>query len=255
MTNLHNEELAIKIQQGQIEYYTELWENIKDLIALMANKIFTLNSDKCISAGVTVEDIIQSGFIALTEAVKAFDIESGYKLSAYISYPLKNQINILLCRRSSYRDGLNNSTSLDTPVGNDTEDITIGDALPDVGAVTVLETIEDNIFNAQLREALIKEINLLSEPEQNIIFDRHFALLKFSDICQKENIPEWKAKNLYTNALHKLRSERHKKALRPFADEVFGRALKNTGLSAFKHQGASSVELTAEWLSFKELYK
>ncbi len=202
-----------------------------------------------------MDDIIQSGFIALTEAVKAFDIESGYKLSSYISYPLKNQINILLGCRSSYRDGLNYSISLDAPLNNDTDDLTIGDTLPDTGAETTLQGIEDNIFNIQLRKALIKEIIQLSEQEQRIIFDRNFDNLKFSDISQRDNIPEWKAKSLYRNALHNLSRGRHKKALRAFADEVFGRALKHTGLSSFKYQGASSVELTAEWLDTKELYK
>ncbi len=35
---MNNEELAVKIQQGNLEYYPELWGNIKDLIANIANK-------------------------------------------------------------------------------------------------------------------------------------------------------------------------------------------------------------------------
>ena len=252
---MSNEELALKIQQGLTEYYNELWENIKDLIALIANKTFVLNRDNCISVGVTVDDIIQSGFIALTEAVKAFKPESGIKFVSYITYPMKKQVDTLLGRRSSYRDGLNYSISLDMPINNNTDDLTIGDVLPDTEAKTAPQSIEDDIFNIQLKKALTKEISQLSEQEQRIIFDRHFDNLKFSDISQRENIPEWKAKNLYTSALHSLSRERHKKALRSFADEVFGRALKHTGFSSFKYQGASSVELTAEWLNTKELYK
>lgn len=131
---MNNEELAVKIQQGNFEYYPELWENIKDLIANIANKTFISNRDSCIFAGVTVDDIIQSGFIALTEAVKAFKPESGIKFVSYITYPMKNQVNTLLGRRSSYQDGLNYSISLDTPINNDTDDLTIGNTLPDVRA-------------------------------------------------------------------------------------------------------------------------
>lgn len=243
-----NEELAVKIQAGYTEYYGELWENVKDLIAYLSNRAFAVNYDKCISFGVTVEDIIQSGFIALTEAVQAFEPRSGYKLSTYITYPLQTQVNILLCRRTSYQDGIINSISVNMPVNGESDDLTIGDTLSDDTSENAFKIVENKIFNKQLREALLNEIKSLTEPEQRVLIDRFYNGLKFTDICTKENIPEHKVKSIYDRALRELRRGQHLKKLQPFVDELFGRALRGVGFGSFKRMQASSVELTAEWL-------
>lgn len=243
-----NEELAVKIQAGHTEYYGELWENVKDLIAYLSNRAFAVNYDKCISFGVTVEDIIQSGFIALTEAVQAFEPRSGYKLSAYITYPLQNQVNILLCRRTSYQDGIAHSISINTPVSGEADDLTIGDTLHDSASENAFKAVEDEMFNRQLKEVLLREIKGLTELEQRIIIDRFYNGLKFADICAKENVTEWKAKGLCEKALRSLGNGQHRKKLQPFADELLGRGLRGVGFGSFERLQASSVELTVEWL-------
>lgn len=248
-----NEELAVLIKDGKTELYTELWENCKDLISLIAHKHFTVNYDRCISAGVTVDDIIQSGYFALIEAVKYFDTESGYKFVTYLNLPLKRQINTLLGYTSSYRDSLDYSTSLDVPINDDIGERTLGDTIIDEDSELPFINVENNIFNTQLKAALNSAIETLPERERPVITDFYFNNLSLREIKRRsDGLSYPQVNSAYNRAISKLRRN-HLEALQPFADEILSRALKCTGYSAFINNGASSVELTAEMI--EERYK
>ena len=72
-----NEEWAIEIQAGW-EDYTELWEQVNKFIRQQAHRYFTLHAGTCAHAGVELDDLTQCGFMALQDAVRAFDPEAGY---------------------------------------------------------------------------------------------------------------------------------------------------------------------------------
>ena len=46
---MSNEEYALKIQQGNTGLYNDLWENVKGLILVYANKFIISNSERCIA--------------------------------------------------------------------------------------------------------------------------------------------------------------------------------------------------------------
>ena len=82
-----NEEWAIEIQAGW-EDCTALWEQVHRFIRQQAHRYFTLHAGTCTHAGVELDDLLQCGFMALQDAVRAYRPESGYSLLAYIKYPL-----------------------------------------------------------------------------------------------------------------------------------------------------------------------
>ncbi len=240
-----NEEYALKIQQGNTDFYTELWENLKGLIAVYANKFIITHSEKCIANGVTSEDLIQSGFIALARAVKDYKPNKEYLLSTYLTLHLKNIYNGLVGRRTSRRDVLEICTSLNVPVGdeNNTElmDTIIDNTNP-------YEALEDRIFQAQLSNALRQCLDTLPDNLKAVINAKYFDKLTYAEIENQQCLTNGSGKRLEFKALQKLRIGENKKRLKPFADEILAIALHSTGFKAFSNMQASSVELTLEYL-------
>ena len=76
---------------------------------------------------------MQTAFFAMLDAVHAYDPASGYKLTAFLKYPLQNRFNVLLGLRTvkAKKDPLNGCVSLDEPIGGESGDITRADVLPD----------------------------------------------------------------------------------------------------------------------------
>lgn len=74
-----NEELAIRIKNGEKELYTQLWENTYKLLYQKANSFYYSNTELCRSCGVELEDIQQTCYFALCDAVEAYKTDSEYK--------------------------------------------------------------------------------------------------------------------------------------------------------------------------------
>ena len=71
-----NEELAVEVQAGRAGY-GGLWEQVRRFIGRQAFRWLTLYSGLCAGAGVELDDLMQCGFLALQDAVKAFDPARG----------------------------------------------------------------------------------------------------------------------------------------------------------------------------------
>lgn len=240
-----NEEYALKIQQGNTGLYNDLWENVKGLILVYANKFIFSHSEICIANGVTSEDLIQSGFIALARAVKDYNPNKEYLLSTYLTLHLKNIYNELVGRRTSRRDVLEICASLNVPIGdeNDTE---LMDTVVD--NTNAYEVLEERMFHAQLSKALQQSLDTLPDNLKAVINAWYFNKLTYTEIENQQCLTNGSGRQLEFKALQKLRIGENKKRLKPFADEIMSMALRSTGLNAFNNMQCSSVELTAEYL-------
>lgn len=239
-----NEEYALKIQQGNTDLYNELWENIKGLILVYAGKFIITHNEKCVANGVTYEDLTQSGFIALTNAVKDYNPNKDYLLSSYLKFHLKNIYNELLGRRTSKRDVLEICKTLNMPVGDENDTELINTVADDTNPY---ETLENRIFQLELSSALHRSVNALPDNLKAVINARYFDELTYTQIEKRLGVTVGGIKYLESKALRKLKCGENVKRLKPFADEIMTMALHSTGLKAFKNMQASSVELTAEY--------
>ena len=79
-----NEELAQAIQAGDASLLTPLWEQVEKLIRLLANKCYIKWKSRCLSMGLTQDDLYQQGYFAVLDAIKYFNIEKGYKFTTYL---------------------------------------------------------------------------------------------------------------------------------------------------------------------------
>jgi DNA-directed RNA polymerase specialized sigma subunit len=121
--SMTNEELAQRIQAGEHNLMAALWEQNTGIITLSALSLYNQYRERCASAGVELDDIIQISYFALCDAVQAYKPDRGYKLTSYYRYPLKNHFMALIGVRKSKRDALNQGDSLNRPITGD-DDIT-----------------------------------------------------------------------------------------------------------------------------------
>ena len=107
-----NEELAIAVAQGQDDLQLQLWNQIKDFVRTKAYRAFALCGGR---GGVSIEDLMQQGYIAMRQAIPTYNAEKGSFL-AFFELWLRSAFAEACDYRTTKRDPLNSSFSLDAPV-------------------------------------------------------------------------------------------------------------------------------------------
>ncbi len=75
-----NEELATAVQAGEADVL-ELWDQVRRFALRRAHRWAAAAGE---AAGITVEDLVQAGFLALLEAVAGWSADRGPFLVCYI---------------------------------------------------------------------------------------------------------------------------------------------------------------------------
>lgn len=166
---LTNEELAIAIQNGESGSVSALWEQVKNFVARQANRlVFSLNG-RC---GVTVDDLINTGFIAMCEACKTYSEDKGSFLN-WLNYYLKTAFAEACGYRTSRRDMLDMAESLDHPLDvSDARSETFGDIVPD--PIDPFEAVDNALYNKGLHERLEAIIDTLPHEGAEIIRGKYW---------------------------------------------------------------------------------
>lgn len=244
-----NEEMALAIQKGEKSLIEPLWEQLRRLIGMYAGRCINRMQSRCAAAGVTEEDLIQTGFFALLDAVRAYDPASGYKLTSFLKYPLQNRFNALLGLRTvkAQNDPLNGCDSLDEPIGGEDGDFTRSDVMPDENAQQAFEDAIEGEWLRSLRaveEQLIDE--RLTEGEAAAVRGSFFEGLRLQPIADRLGVTRERVRQLQYHGLRRLRTGDAIKKLHPFMyDEYEALGLRGTGLSAFRY-GGSATERAVE---------
>lgn len=243
-----NEEYAAAIKEGHTEYMGALWENVEKLLKLACGQWWKLYSERFTECGVTFDDLIQESFLALSDAVAAFDSGTGYKLTTYLRFPMQNRFNAMLGYR--HRNPLNVSGSLNVPVGED-EDTELIELTPDPYSGKPFERIEQDDFtaywHAQLDGAMQRR---LDRQQKDIVYDFYFARLPKAAIAEKHGLPYSEADRILQVSKRELR--RDHELWHRYRDEIMLDGLyKGTGLGAFRNSQMSSVERSVEMMEKK----
>lgn len=246
-----NEELAIFIKNGKTEYIPQLWENIYRILYKLGNAYYLRFYERCISSGVTLEDIHQECFFVMLDMIKAYLPESEYKFLSYANYQLRKRMRHVLHYGGNFAENpLNVCKSLSESVtGLEDEEITLQDILSDEAAELAYSDIDELVYQTQLHNVLDSEINaVLTDTEKRLIEQRYFQKSTYSEIGRAENITTMAVIEREKRALKKLKRHNYvTKQLDRFRDEIIStQAYRKTGLNSFKNNLASSVELTFE---------
>lgn len=242
-----NEEMAVEIQAGRMGY-GELWEQVHRFVRQQASKYYLMHGGTCTHAGLEFDDLMQCGFLAMYDAVKAFDAGAGYQFLTYFKYPLLNRFREACGIRTSRRDPLNNCASLNKPVGEEGED-ELEELVPDHGAVQDMEAALEREYRRELRKALDTALDTLTERQRDTLRRRYWNRETLDAIAEDIQLSRERVRQTEAKALRTLRHCRYTPLLRSFANEMrVTYAWQGTGFRSWKNTGASSVERAAEKL-------
>lgn len=195
-----NEELAQMVKSGERDRLIELWQQIRRMALKEAVRWAAYHSN-----GVELEDLEQTGFIALVRAVDGFDPAAGALFSTWYHRILRTEFATATGRRTERqrRDPLDAAVSLDVPVGESEDNTTLGELVPDPVAIQAFEDAEGRMQQERLHAALRAAIVTLPPNLQAVIW-RHYFCGEIVDA------------NAHSKALRLLRAPKCSRALREY---------------------------------------
>ena len=197
MTNEQLAALAKDPDNGEL--IPVLWDKVKDLLYMKAQRAYTAHTEAFRQCGVELADIRQGCYTAFLDALKGYKPESGTKFSTYLNYPFKTKIAELTHTRSSRTEPLNDAISIDKPIFDDGETVTLGDTLP---CDTDIETdVLDRLEHEEERRAVRDAVARLPERERDAVKRFYFEGLTLQEIadrwgCSYQNVAQFKTAGL-----------------------------------------------------------
>ena len=201
-----NEQLAKFIQQGGNDELTPiLWERVRKLLYIIADKYYGGHCEMCVKCGVTVHDLKQQAYSAYLGAVRAYSGAKGYQFTSYLDLQFKTAVRPLF-----RKDLLNYSESLNVALCPDDENgVEIIDLIADNTALDDFERIHETDAITVIRSA----VGWLPDELKDVIHLRYYENLSIKATAHRLSITENEALNRERRALRILRQDRKLKLL------------------------------------------
>ena len=235
-----SERLASFIKEGgNDEFIPILWERVRKLLYMWADKYFRAYGERLTSYGITSSDLKQESYNAFLKAIEGFDEDKGYKFTSYLHYPFKNIVRQLLTR-----DLLNNSVSLNETCSDDEDSSERIELVCDEHALDFVEELEERSEKEMICEVVQSAVSDLPETEQVVIREYYFNNRTLSAIAEESGVSVERIRQRKMKALAILRKSSQIKRL--YSDLHYtSAAAYRSGLSDFRKRGFSSVERIA----------
>ena len=247
---MSNEELAAQIQNGREELYPKLWDQVRRFVAQQARRRFQASAG---FGGVEVDDLIQSGYLAMVEAVSRFDPKAECSFLTMLNFCLRTAFASAGGYKTSKRDMLDFCAELDAPLSGDDQDGTMLDYVQDPR--DQYHDIEEKVYQQQLHNTLERAISGLPEKEANTIRRYYWDRQSLDQISAeagktREAVRRWKQ-----DGLNRLKAQQHSNGLDQFVSERMD-YYSGTNLTCFKRTMQSPTERKAlQRISLYEKYK
>lgn len=200
---MSNEELALQIRAGKRDRLMELWAQVRRFALQQAHRWVYLGR-----GGVTLEDLEQSAFLALLDALEGWRAEAGQFLTWY-GLRLKAAFTEATGQRTQRDrlDPLDRALSLEAPVGDEDDTLTLADVIPDPQAAEALEGV------GEVWDTLHRAVEGLPEGQREEIRRRYWMNQTTAEISVATGVPEKEVRKLEAAALRALRHPRVSKTL------------------------------------------
>ncbi len=235
-----NEELCILIKNGDDGYLPQLWEQTRRLIVMKAKQRYESLENK---HGTELDDLIQSGYLAVLEAVKYYDPVKGFKFTTYLTNTLKTAFNEVLGIRTVRRNPLNYCDSLDRPIGED-GDMTLLDTIGDMtpGRKEIEADIVESVYHQELRAALDNALKILPDDSRQILELHFYFDISAETLAENLNISHQGIFNKMANAYIRILGSSHMKILRAFLYDEDPDFSNGAGYLSWRDSGMSTEE-------------
>lgn len=238
-----NEELAMEIQAGNYQLIDRLWKQCYNFICQQANRWARAWRGR---SDFDADDLIQVGYIAMCDAVQAYQKDRGSFINFLTFYLKKEFSNVAGCRyEAQSKEPLNNAISLDSLAYNDDEsETTIGDTIPI--DETGYEKIDDSIYNNYVLGVVKEAVNSLPEKQCAAVSAHYLDGKTYGEIASKTSVSIARVGQLVKSGLKGLRNGSHAPILSEllYGDRDY---YLHTGYRAWKETGCSSQEWSVLW--------
>lgn len=246
-----NEELAVAIQQGHTELYSELWEQVRAFVIRESKRRYRAAGGRAgtiyeytDAEGMTVADYAQSGFLAVVRAVKYYDSERGSFLTL-LGDCLPAEFNVATQWQGSRasHDPIHRHKSLDVPLNADDPD---GETLLDMqqNSRNDYEDAEERMFIEALRKALDRAIADLPATQARALTGRYWEGRTLKELCTEERVSIGLIGQREQNGLRSIRRRAKDYGLQQFVDELTS-FYCHVGVNEFQRTHTSAVERLA----------
>ena len=189
-----NEELVIRIQDGETDLYRDLWENNKKLIIqIMKNKLHSA----ILPCYISLEDLEQEMYFALCKAVKYYDRKKPYSFSTYLNYPILSVLNKLVFNDKSIEKECSFNTKI---ADNDGKMIEKWDLVSDPNSSNAYKNIENEDMNDKVRQA----VAALKDRERTAVELYYFHNHTYEEVSVLPHVNRSRAGQIITHAEHRL---------------------------------------------------
>lgn len=242
-----NEELALKIQAGEVELMSELWLQVDKFVRLRAYNFASGQawSERCRAVGITQDDLYCVGYFALEPAVKSYDPEKGAFITIFGYYLKRTFINEIGMHKSGGKwyekpDAISSAVSLQetASTGKDGDELSLEAMIEDEQAQKPFDDIEDALYNQALHNDLEAALDGLRPRDAQVIRDHYYNLLSPDEQAQKLGVSRSTVNSIRTRALLLLRKHARLQAYR----SRFLNSTALTGFKAWKETGMSQQE-------------
>lgn len=236
-----NEELVAAIRDGNDALVGELWEQVEKLVTKLAKS-------RLMSATTTVteiDDLTQSGYFALLDAIRTYDAAEGCKFTTWLSVHLRNHFNKAMNARSEKQrnDPLLAAVSLQRPIAEEDGD-TLEALCPDPNAQAAFEAVEHRMWTEQLHTTLDDLLCELPQDQREIITGRHYDAMSTEELSRKLDTTTAEIRSQENKGMRTLRKSSWR--LKPFI-EAETNYYRHVGADEFARTHTSAVESVAIW--------
>ena len=239
-----NEELVALIQAGDRDRMGELWQNVERFIWQQAHQRTQQGAE-----GVTVEDLYQSGYLALVDAANSYDAGRGKSFIGWLALSLKTAFNAAAGKRSERqrRDPLHHAVSVDAPAYLDEAGPTVAETVPDENAALAFAVIECE----DCREVIAAALDSLPDGHGELLRRYYLRGIGIDAAAAGAGYASrYAAYEAIGRALYHLAHGKYTRALRACLDsfialEEYKAAARSTGAGSFLHTGMSATEAGA----------
>lgn len=245
---MSNEELAIRVKNGDADAKLLLWNAVERFIVVMATKHIIAHE----YAAVEPDDLIQSGCVAMLEAAAAFDPERGTAFLTIFGYYLKKAFAEVSGTRSTKRDAILYADSLNCPAYQGQEDSgELSEYIEDDAAAIPFEDIVQRDFVKYTRSVISAALDTLEPVHQALLIDRYLNNKSWKHCAAAYGFEtRSSASEAAERATQKLQRGRYRKQLRECLDGYneyngYKQAARSSGAGAFYRYGVSSIEAVA----------
>lgn len=238
--------LAAKVKAGEPGAMLELWEAVKNFVALKAKQ-------RAIPSAhwTTFDDLMQSGFLAVVDTAEKYEPGHGYGFLTALGYHLQTEFAIENGVKSSKRDMLKYAISTENPeYGDDVDSPTIADTLADESAALAFIGVEYADFLTYCHGVIDTAMEGLTASQADVIRLQYYRGLSMREIADRWDVSKQTVSNTTYAALCKLERGRYRRelheCLEAFDDyNQYGYAAQASGVNRFRRSGMSSTEAAA----------